>query len=146
VSPLKIKISKTNKYTNYSFTLLIMYPTCFGITLPPSGSVPSGFWEMLNWGAVDTILWMGVLSLVTWWACAPTIYYISRLKVKEIHEALSAAQLQTSSKEEFLLVNYSEEKYCNVFFQNQLAFSQLHWCALRWRVIKISTKVFFTNY
>jgi hypothetical protein len=27
--------------------------TYFGITLPSSGSVPSAFWEMLNWGAVD---------------------------------------------------------------------------------------------
>jgi hypothetical protein len=44
-------------------------PTCFGITLPSSGSVPSAFWEMLNWGSVDRILWMGVLCLVTW--CAP---------------------------------------------------------------------------
>jgi hypothetical protein len=40
-------------------------PTCFGITLPSSGSVPSAFWEMLNWGAVDKI-WMGVLCLVAW--------------------------------------------------------------------------------
>jgi hypothetical protein len=39
-------------------------PTCFGITLPFSGSVPSDFWEMLNWRAVDRILWMGVLCLV----------------------------------------------------------------------------------
>jgi hypothetical protein len=37
-------------------------PTCFGITLPSLGSVPSAFWEMLNWGAVDRILWMGVSS------------------------------------------------------------------------------------
>jgi hypothetical protein len=44
---------------------------CFGITLPSSGSVSSGFWEMLSWGAVDRILWMGVLCLVTWCACAP---------------------------------------------------------------------------
>jgi hypothetical protein len=43
-------------------------PTCFGITLPPSRSVPSAFWKMLNWGAVDRILWMGVLCLVTWWS------------------------------------------------------------------------------
>jgi hypothetical protein len=59
---------KTNKCNNYSFSSLIMYgsPTCFGITLPSSGSVPSAFWEMLKWGAVDTILWMGVLRLVTW--------------------------------------------------------------------------------
>jgi hypothetical protein len=41
-------------------------PTCFGITLPSSGSVSSAFWEMLNWGVVDRILWMGVLCLVTW--------------------------------------------------------------------------------
>jgi hypothetical protein len=40
-------------------------PTCFGITLPSSGSVPSAFWEMLNWGAVDRVLWMGVMCLVT---------------------------------------------------------------------------------
>jgi hypothetical protein len=31
-------------------------PTCFGIRLPSSGSVPSVFWEMLNWGAVDNIV------------------------------------------------------------------------------------------
>jgi hypothetical protein len=31
-----------------------------GITLPSSWSVPSAFWEMLNWGVVDRILWMGV--------------------------------------------------------------------------------------
>jgi hypothetical protein len=36
-------------------------PTCFDITLPSSGIVPSAFWEKLNWGAVDIILWMGVL-------------------------------------------------------------------------------------
>jgi hypothetical protein len=42
-------------------------PTCFGITLPSSGSVPSAFWEMLNSGAVDRMLWMGVLFLVTLW-------------------------------------------------------------------------------
>jgi hypothetical protein len=29
--------------------------TGFGITLPSSGNVPSAFWEMLNWGAVDRI-------------------------------------------------------------------------------------------
>jgi hypothetical protein len=38
-------------------------PTCFGITLPSSGSIPSTFWEMLNWGEVDRILWMGVLCI-----------------------------------------------------------------------------------
>jgi hypothetical protein len=28
--------------------------------------IPNAFWEMLKWGAVDRILWMGVLCLVTW--------------------------------------------------------------------------------
>jgi hypothetical protein len=46
------------------------HPTCFGITLPSSGSVPSAFWKMINWGVADWILWMGVLCLVTW--CART--------------------------------------------------------------------------
>jgi hypothetical protein len=27
----------------------------FGITLPSSESIPSAFWEMLDWGAVDII-------------------------------------------------------------------------------------------
>jgi hypothetical protein len=49
-------------------------PTCFGITLPSSGNVSSAFLEMLNWGAVDRILWMGVLCLVTWCARAPRLY------------------------------------------------------------------------
>jgi hypothetical protein len=59
---------KTNKCNNYSFSLLIMYGISyvFGITSPCSGSVPSVFWEMLKWGAVDRILWMGVLCLLAW--------------------------------------------------------------------------------
>jgi hypothetical protein len=59
---------KTNKYTNYSFSLLLcmVFPSCFGITLPSSGSVLIAFWEMLNWGAVDRIVWMDVVGLVTW--------------------------------------------------------------------------------
>jgi hypothetical protein len=36
-----------------------------------SGRVPSAFWEMLNWGAVDRILWMGVLSSDTYHAGPP---------------------------------------------------------------------------
>jgi hypothetical protein len=45
-------------------------PTCFGITVSFSGSVCSAFWGMLSWGAVDRILWMGVLCPVTcaWWS------------------------------------------------------------------------------
>jgi hypothetical protein len=51
------------QFINY---LRMIAPACFGITLPSSGSVPSALWEMLNWGAVDRILWRGVLCLVTW--------------------------------------------------------------------------------
>jgi hypothetical protein len=51
---------------NQRMPQLFIHPTCFGITFPSSGSVPSAFWEMLNWGAVDRILRMGVLCLVTW--------------------------------------------------------------------------------
>jgi hypothetical protein len=47
------------------YWLCMVAATCFGITLPSLGSVPSAFWGMLNWGAVDRILWMGVLCLVT---------------------------------------------------------------------------------
>jgi hypothetical protein len=49
------------------YWLCMVLPTCFGITLPSSGSIPSAFWEMLNWGAVNRILWVGVLCLVTWY-------------------------------------------------------------------------------
>jgi hypothetical protein len=48
------------------YWLWMVAPTCFGITLPSSGSVPSALGETLNWGAVNTILWMGVLCLLTW--------------------------------------------------------------------------------
>jgi hypothetical protein len=49
--------------------------TCFGITLPSSGSGPSAFWKMLKWGAVDRILWMGVLCLVTWYVAISQRHY-----------------------------------------------------------------------
>jgi hypothetical protein len=53
---------KTYKYTNYSFSLLCMVtPTCFGITLPSSGSVPSAFWEMLNPSTIFYRLVLGTL-------------------------------------------------------------------------------------
>jgi hypothetical protein len=66
--------------------------TCFGITLPSSGSISSAFWEMLNWGAVDRILWMGVLCLVMWCACTPQYN-------TPIHNILSTApQLSISQK------------------------------------------------
>jgi hypothetical protein len=51
----------------------MVYPTCFGITLPLSGSVPSAFWAVLNWGAVDRILWMGVLCLGAW--CVSVVFH-----------------------------------------------------------------------
>jgi hypothetical protein len=59
---------KTNKCNNYSFSLLIMYGSSYMFRhyIAISGSFSSAFWEMLNWGAVDLILWMGVLCIVTW--------------------------------------------------------------------------------
>ena len=54
-------------FADYSHGVYFMVaPTCFVITLPSSGRFPSAFWEMLNWVAVDRILWMGVLCLVMW--------------------------------------------------------------------------------
>jgi hypothetical protein len=72
VSPLKIKIPSKNVRVKPTNTPIIhsvyewcmVAPTRFGITLPFSGSVPSAFWETLNW-EVDGILWMCVLCLVT---------------------------------------------------------------------------------
>jgi hypothetical protein len=44
--------------------------------------------------------------------------------IEVTHEALSAVQVQTSSKEQFLLVNDSGgKKYCNGLLQNVLAVS-----------------------
>jgi hypothetical protein len=64
-------------------------PTCFGITLPSSGSVPSAFWEMLNWGAFDRILWMGVLCLVTWCAVLSAVsVFVAVQPSSEIPEVL----------------------------------------------------------
>jgi hypothetical protein len=84
---------KTNKYTDYSFSLLCtVAPTCFGITLPSLGSVPSAFWEMLNLGAVDRILWMGVLCLVTW-CVKRTTHHITRHNTS-IHNILNWASLR----------------------------------------------------
>jgi hypothetical protein len=65
--------------------------TCFGITLPSSGSVPSAFREMLNWGEVDRILWMGVLCLVTWHvAISIAMHHFTRHNTP-IHNILSTS-------------------------------------------------------
>jgi hypothetical protein len=66
---------KTNKCINYFSIYCMVTPTCFGIILPSSGSVPRAFWEMLDWGAIDKILKMGVLCLVAWCGWSP-IYNI----------------------------------------------------------------------
>jgi hypothetical protein len=63
-------------------------PTCFGITLPSSGRVPSAYWEMLNWGVVDRILWMAVLCLVMWCVAISVFVHLfssaSRFQVRVI--------------------------------------------------------------
>jgi hypothetical protein len=63
----------TNKCNNYSFSLLIMYGSSYMFRhyIASLGSVPIAFWEMLNWGAADRILWTGVLCLVAWCTCVP---------------------------------------------------------------------------
>jgi len=43
--------------------------------------------------------------------------------IEETHEALSAVQVLTSSKEQFLLLMIRKKKYCNIFLQNQLTIS-----------------------
>jgi hypothetical protein len=53
-------------FTGSVYQLCMVAPTCFGITFPSPRNVPRALWEMLNWGPVDRILWMGVLCLVTW--------------------------------------------------------------------------------
>jgi hypothetical protein len=71
-------------------------PTCFGITLPSSGSVPSAFWEMLNWGAVERILWMGVLCLVVW--CARAVLMLAFVKFvpqKNVREVSATQQYRS---------------------------------------------------
>jgi hypothetical protein len=58
------------------YKLCMVAPTCFSITLPSSGSVPSAFWKFLNWGAVDRILWIGVLCLVMWCLGSDTCLWV----------------------------------------------------------------------
>jgi hypothetical protein len=66
-------------------------PTYLGITLPSSGNVPNAFREMLNWGAVDRILWMGVSG------CAHA-HYVAKHNTPT-HSILSTApQLSISQK------------------------------------------------
>jgi hypothetical protein len=61
-------------------------PTRFGITLPSSESFPSAFWEMLSRGAVDRILWMGVLCLVTWCVAIWDLHLlVFHAYIKEMH-------------------------------------------------------------
>jgi hypothetical protein len=69
-------------------------PRCLGILLPSSGSVPNAFSEMLNWGAVERILRMGVLCLVT----LVLTHHVTRENTP-IHNILSTApQFSISEK------------------------------------------------
>jgi hypothetical protein len=84
----------TNKKSILSVCQLRMvYPTCFGITLLSLWSIPSAFWEMVNWGAIDEILRIGVLCLVTWCTLQATRHNAP------IHNILSTdPQLSVSQK------------------------------------------------
>jgi hypothetical protein len=94
-----LRSEPTNTPNIHSVNQLCMVaPTCFGITLPSSGSVPSAFWEMHNWGAVDRILWMGMLCLVTWCSQYQDMQYV--------------ICNPTASKEYFM---QKKEKGCRIF-------------------------------
>jgi hypothetical protein len=75
-------------------------PTCPGIIFPSSGSVPSAFWEMLNWGAVDRILWMGVLYLVAWCTLSARRLYKS-FGVKCLTQPLNTGEWLASNPRSF---------------------------------------------
>jgi hypothetical protein len=80
-------------FVNSVYQLSMVALTCFGITLPSSGSVPSTFREMLNCRAVDRILWMVVFCLLS--SC---VLHVTRHNAS-IHKILSTApQLSVSHK------------------------------------------------
>jgi hypothetical protein len=77
------------------YQLCMVAPTCFGIALPSAGSVPSALWEMPNRGAVDRILWMGMLCPVTWCAYAisgPAEILTGRLR--EVQSVTASAKIK----------------------------------------------------
>jgi hypothetical protein len=85
-------------------------PTCLGITLPSSGSIPSAFWEMLNWGAVDRILQMGVLCLVT---CVCTVYPSHSIPVPQYTRATLYPCHSIHVLQYTRATVYQKVKYCN---------------------------------
>jgi hypothetical protein len=70
-------------------------PTCFGITLPSSGSVPSAFWEIISW-AVNRILWMGVLCLVMWRIFLLGILIFKGLTARRVYKSFGVKGLTVS--------------------------------------------------
>jgi hypothetical protein len=81
---MREKVTNT-PITHSVYWLYTVAPTCFGITLPSSGSVPSTFLGMLNWEAVGGILLIGVLCLVTW--CGQWVFHTF---VNEMHGSRSS--------------------------------------------------------
>jgi hypothetical protein len=92
-------------------------PTCFDITLPSSGSIPSAFWEMLEWGAVVRILWMDVLCIVK-------ILIFKGLTVRRLYKSFGIKGLMDTTKYRNVC-NLVERKPCKAHYVCQATLRKL---------------------
>jgi hypothetical protein len=109
-------------------------PTCFGITLPSSGSVPSAFWGMLNWGAVDRILWMDVLCLVTWCVAITHIFTARRLYMSFGVKGLTITETRTST---YLNCFETEMDRFELIYSYNFSTRILSWGSCGWQRVRV---------